>query len=257
MYNNVIFDGYDLTDIEGLKINSVTSDVMPEIFMSSSKLARVNSSATYNREYGGKTIPIKGHIQRNTRKDYLNTRSQLLKKLQTLEGTLQIPIDGNPIEYTCTVKNVSFDESMGGYGAFTIDFYASDPYGYDMNSRTIINGSTVTTASSDISFSEAIGGADSTPFVLLMTLGSMTGGTSKYIDISNQDGDNLRITRTWSNNDTIYIDSKTKTCTVNGALVDYTGNFFNLNVDDTTFSYADNLTTRSVNVLLTYKRRYL
>ena len=48
-----------------------------------------------------------------------------------------------------------------------------------------------------------------------------------------------------------------KDCLVNGAITDYTGLFWNISPGDTSLIYSDNMTSRSVSLIVTYKRRYL
>jgi predicted phage tail component-like protein len=258
MYNDVLFNSVDLTELNGVKITSVISDNIPQVIINSGKNARQDGAKLFNKEYGAKIVTVEGYIARNSRETYVATRNELLKYLEPLESTLRVPIFNAPIEYTATVQNTIFSDVGGGYGKFSIEFLCSDPFGYDVDSRTIINGTTVTAASSDISLSEAVGGSYKTPPIITVTVTAVSGGTGKYIDLANEAGNNIRVTRDWVADDQLVIDMLNKTLRVNGASLDYTGTFWDLNVDDTLITYSDNFTTsRSVNILATYKRRYL
>lgn len=258
MYNDVLFNGTDLTEITGIKINNIVHENMPQTVMSSGKIAKNDGIKIFNKEYGDKVIYIEGYITRSSREDFFSTRDTLLKTIEPREKVLRIPLFNRPLEYTGTVRNTAFSDTGGGYGKFSIEFLCSDPFGYDMDNRTIINGTTITASNSDQSFSETIGGNYKTPAYVVLTVSSVVGGTGKYIDLSNQSGDSIRITRNWASNDQLIVDNKNRTCRVNGADVDFTGSFFDLSVDDTIMSYEDNFTTsRSVNLIVTYKRRNL
>jgi hypothetical protein len=256
-YDGLLFDSVDLNGLTNIEIDNVGIEAPPEFLLASAKLARTDGLKLFNKEYGGRVIPVRGRIMASGRSGFLATRDILMRYLAPLEATLRVPNGDDPIDFTATVENVMFSDTGGGYGAFTINFLCSDPFGYDAGHRTIINGSLVTAASADIGLLETIGGSVSAPMIITLTIANVTGGTGKYIDVANQGGDSIRITRDWSVGEVIVIDMRQKICQVNGVAVDYTGTFWNLAVGDTEVTYSDNLTTRSVSIMATYKRRRL
>lgn len=256
-YADVLFDSVDLTEIQNVKINRVITETIPEIIIQSEKLVRRDGMKLYNKEYGAKVIEIEGLITANSRDAFLSTRDTLLRYLEPQEATLQVPIEPQPRQWTSTVQNTIFSDTGGGYGSFTITFVASDPFGYDRDARTILNGATNTTGSADISLIESIQGSYETPATITITIAGVTGGTGKYIQLSNQSGDAIKITRDWISDEVLVLDMKLLTAKVNGALVDYTGTFWNMDVGDTTINYIDNFTTRTVSLMGTYKPRRL
>lgn len=255
MYNDVLINGSDITEIPNFKVNNVVIDAPPDFAISSGKLARRDGIKVYNKEAGERNIYIEGYFTAHSRHDYLTARSALLKVLVPAEKVLQVPVFNRPLEFTGTCKTPVFSDVGGGGGKVVITFMCSDPFGYDRDARTIINGATVTSATTDISLLEAVGGDYETPGTFTITVGSVTGGTGKYIDLSNQTGENIRITRNWVTGDVLVLNMKDYSCKVNGATVDYTGGFWNMAVGDLTIGYEDNFTTRSVNVMGIYKRR--
>lgn len=256
-HSNITFDGTDLTELPGIHITQVQPDTIPEILLSSGKLARASGIKIYNKEYGGKKVFVDGIITRNNRENALASRALLLKALRGQEVTLQVIIDNLPLEFIATVENVVFQNNFGGYSEFNIEFLCSDSFGYDRDSRTIVNGTNVTTSSQVVTLSETIDGSFETPGYFTVTVSSVVGGSSKYIDLANQSGDNIRVTRDWTNDNQLIVDMRNKLCQVNGVDVDYTGYFWDFDLGDTSFTYSDNFTTsRSAFIAVTYKRRY-
>ncbi len=256
-YDGLLFNGTDLNAIEGVEIDRVGLDSPPDVVLMAGKLSRSDGLKVYRKEYGGRKIPVEGRIMSSSREGYLNIRNQLLKVLNPKEKTLRVIIGNTPLEFTATVESTIFSDTGGGYGRIVINFLLADPFGYDRDARTIINGTLVTTASSTVSLLETIGGSYAAPATFTATVAAITGGTGKYMDLANELGENIRVTRTWVLNDVLVVNMKDKTARVNGALVDYTGTFWSLSPDNTSITYSDNFTTRSVGLVATYKRRYL
>ena len=126
MYNDVLFNSVDLTELPYVKIDRIILDNLPEPVIQAGKIARRDGSKLYNKEYGAKVIPIEGRIVADSRKNYLTARGTLLRYLQEQEATLRLPIEGsNPIDYTATMQNVIFSDVGGGYARFTINFCIS------------------------------------------------------------------------------------------------------------------------------------
>lgn len=256
-YTGVLFNSVDLTALDYVFIHNVITENQADVDLYNAKIARADGIKHYGKSYGSKKVTIQGHIGANSRELFMSARSTLFKTLETQEATLRVPIKNLPIEYTATVENIVIKDSAGGYGEFEVTFLCSDPFGYDRDLRTLINGTLATTATQEITYLEAIGGDYKTPLTITATLADLTGGTAKYLTFTNTAGDYITITRTWTVGDVLVIDMKNKTCKVNGANVDYTGYFWETGVGDLSFIYADSLTTRSVGILATYKRRYL
>lgn len=256
-YDNTLFNGVDLNTLPYFEVDSILPDTAPDMIISSSKLVRNDGMKLYNREYGGRSITLIGHFSAPDRSTYHSSRDTLLRYLQPQEATLRLPINNDSREYTATVQETIFSDVGGGYGAVTINFFCADPFGYDVNLRTVVNGTTTTSATNTFSLSETVGGSYSALPFITITVASISGGTGKYIDVANEDGDNIRITRDWVLNDVLTLDMKLKQAKVNGTLVDYTGTFWGFSVGDTGFDYEDNFTTRTIGMQVLYKRRYL
>lgn len=256
-HSRVYFDSFDLSTIPNFKITQLGFESIPEVVISSGKLVRNHGVKLYNKEYASKPITIEGLIEANSREGFVSTRDSLLRRLEPQEATLQLPIAAQPREWTCTTQNTVFSDTGGGYGQVTINFTASDPFGYDRDTRVLLDGYSETNASEDIALIESIQGSQSTPAMITITVVAATGTTGKYISLENSNGDLIQITRTWAADDVLRLDMKNKTCTVNNVATEYTGSFWNFAVGDTTMNYTDNFTTRTSSILMTYKPRYL
>lgn len=257
MYENVIFDETILTNIQNVKVNNIISDTIPQIVIAQGKLARQDGTKIFNKEYGSRKIIVEGHIQANSRADFLTARNQLVKATEPIEKILQLPLDGTPLQFTATVSNVLFNNTGGGFGRFSIEFTATDPYGYDVDQRVLINGTTNTAPTRTFDFDEVVGGSYKTAPIVTVAVASVTGGTGAYIELTNNAGESIKVTRDWEDDEVLEIDFKNFTVKIDGVLTDYSGVFWNLNVDDTALTYEDDFSTRTVGVTMTYKRRFI
>lgn len=257
-YSDVVFDENDLSAITGFNITHVTIDAPPTINIDSAKLARQPGMKLFNKEYGGRRIDIRGVITRNSRADYLTTRSEILRKTEKIEKVLEVPVDFRPLDFHgVTLENAIFEDASGGYGAVTLTFTCSDPFAYDRYSTVLVNETSVTSDVATVSYSESIGGDYRTPPYIRLTISALTGGSDKYIKLTNQAGEYIQVTRTWADDDVLVIDAQNHTVQVNGLDVDYSGTFWPLHLDETEVSYEDSLTTRSATLYMHYKRRSL
>lgn len=256
-YSEVKFNNTLFTTIPNFTIYEVDHDTPPEERINIAELARKHGGKLYYRQKAPRRITITGYINTTSRSSYLSSRDALLKLLENEEATLEIPTENDFRTYTATAQSTMFSDKGGGYASVIITFICADPFGYEKNARTIINGTTKTASPSTFSLSEAIGGTYETPPYITLTLIAVSGGTGKYIDLSNPAGDNIRITRNWVADDVLTIDMLNKTCKVNGSSVDFTGTFWDFSIGDNALTYSDNFTTsRKVGVIMTYRKRY-
>lgn len=256
-YDNTKFNEVDINSLEYIEVDRVNTEALPEVVLSAQKLARQDGSKLYLKEYGARRIVIEGRVMAPDRAGFITARDNLLKYLRGQQKRLEVPVGNSPREATATLENCVFSDVGGGYGRFTATFLCADPFLYDVYRRTIINGSTTTSAAATFELLETAGGSYETPPYIRLVLASAGGGTGKYIELSNQAGEAIRVTRDWITADTLILDMLNKDCLVNGAITDYTGLFWNISPGDTSLIYSDNMTSRSVSLIVTYKRRYL
>lgn len=74
---------------------------------------------------------------------------------------------------------------------------------------------------------------------------------------NNNTGQQISVNRTWTTGDVLVVDSITRTVTVNGTVVDYTGAFPEFQPGNQAFSYSDGFTTRTFNINVVYYPEYL
>ena len=256
-YEQVYYDEIDLTEIVGVKITHCLTDSIPQVILSSGKIARSDGLIIHNREYGGRKINIRGFIARPDREQYLIARSELLKYLNKRTKVLQIPRDSQPTEYTATMSNVIFSDVGGGYGKFDIEFTCTDPFGFERNTIYLLNAYNVAIASEDITLDEVIRGDADSPGIITIAFLSITDGTAKTVSVLSEAGDNISVTRDWTTGEVLEFDMLHKTVQVNGINTDYTGVYWDFAPDDQNFTYEDDFTDRSADITAYYRPRVL
>lgn len=255
-YQNLTFDGVDITSIENLAVTNVINDAMPDINISQGKLVRTDGVKLFNKEYGSRKVVVEGIITGSSRDTYFTARKALIKAVQPLEKKLVLPLD-TPLEYTATSTNTLFSDTGGGFAKFSIEFVCSDPYGIEIENRVLLNGATSTIAVKEFDFLELVQSMVETPVFIRLSVISVTGGSSGYIELKNEAGSSIRITRNWANDDVLTVDTKLQEVRVNGIAVDYTGELWKLQIDESNMTYVDNFTTRNVSLIVTYRNRVL
>jgi len=258
MYTSTLFNLVDLTGLTDVYINNIVLHSRPARANKIEKLARADGAKLINSEYGVKEIVVEGYISSSTRESYESARDTLLKNLQAQEATLRIPQIGSLRDYTATVEDIIFSDVNGGFAAFSIKFVCSDPFGYDPNMTVALSNSSNTSATSTKTFT-AIGGSYRVEPTITVVVSAVSGGTSKYIKLTNPATSKyIKVTRTWSAGDVFVVNCQSKTVTVNGSAVDYTGVFPSWDTTNTQITYDDDFTTsRTVLITFTYKKRYL
>lgn len=91
-----------------------------------------------------------------------------------------------------------------------------------------------------------------------ITFSAITGGTNQAVTFGNNGtGQQISVTRTWAATDVLVVDSITRTVTVNGTAVDYSGAFPEFQTGTQAFAYSDGFTTRTFNINVVYYPEYL
>jgi phage-related protein len=257
MLSNILFNSVDLTSLTNTYFNRIDHHNRPKRNITAAKIARYDGNQLIHQEYAEKEIVIEGFIAAADRSTYETNRDTLLLDLQAQEATLRISQAGANRDYTATVSDIIFSETDGGLGFFSIKFLCNFPFGQDASATTDLNASSNTAATLSPTFT-AIGGSYKAQPTLTITVSAVTGGTAKYIKLTNPTtGQYIQITRTWANADALVVNVAARTVTVNGTAVDYTGVFPEFDTTDTTLQYDDNFTTRTVLITMTHKKRYL
>lgn len=256
---NIFFDNFNLTSLPDIVFTRVEYYRRPKLEVQRYKLARRDGSKLVNAEFGALEINLIGNIQSNLgRRGFEAARDQLMYRTLGQEKVLGAYINGRYRNFVCTVDDVMLSEVNGGYAAFNIKFTCSKPFGEDAETTTVLSNAGNTGTSSTKTFVAAISGTYKAEPILTCIVQAVTGGTSKYIRLGNPaTGKYIKVTRTWANGDTLVIDVANKTCKVNGTDVDYAGVFPTWEVGHDQLHYEDSLTSRTVALSVTYKKRYV
>jgi phage-related protein len=251
------FGNVEITALSGIELLVRNVNAYPNRKLSTFKLARADKSITTSAEFESKNIILSGNLKGTdgertdaenkwqTVKAYLNQREQILVVTQY----------GQDVQYTATVARIT-DKFEGGYLEWEIEFFCSDPVGYDLTASTFLSSQTITTATNNANIT--VGGSHYAQPIFTALLNSGTGLTTQTVTIKNSEtGVGITVSRTWTAGETLIIDCSQGTVTVNGAFVDYTGGFPTFYPGSRTISYIDSFSTRSMALSASYVKRYV
>lgn len=252
----VKFNGRDLSVISGADLHYHNFGKLPEREVKLNKIARRDKSIVTSAEYSSKEVSIFMEICGDTRQGSENIITQLKAILQPQNQQLTVEVGGSEVEYVATMNQ--FNIEWKAYHAYIeIVFVCSDPIGKYTTEQTMLNqtGITVSTANYDLLYVE--GSATAYPYIVV-TINTLTGGTSKSVTILNASTyQGMTVTRSWSANDILEIDSEAMVVTVNDEVVDFTGMFPEFPAGTQQVTYIDDFDARNVDLVMTYKPRII
>lgn len=257
-YNSNSLQTFNRSTRVGINTNAINHTNLPDKVAELLAKADANSSVISSVNYPSKKVGIAGSIHGSSSAD-------LDDRIDTFKGyfigkdqNLDINYGSGTRRYIATVNTISVQRSQKGfYATFEIEFICSQPFGVDTSSTNLINQSNRTTASYTATPTIA-GNAPYQLPVFTITVDALT-GTGDYIQISNDNNGQaievygLGITA----GDVIEIDCFNRTVKLNGIEVDYYGSFLELPPGASSITYADGFTTRTVDILATYYKRWL
>lgn len=254
----VSFNGYDLEDtVSGLIVVSTDPYRMPNQKIVKQQIARNDLSTVSSRFWTDKKATITVEIGRNTRALLEASVDRLKTILQGREKTLIVPQGSANRQYTATVDNLTFRQPDGGHQEIDIEFFCSDPYGYDTSSTTLYNYANLVGGAYDFKCTFE-GSAEVQKPVITITINSVSTNTNGVISIANNTKSlDLEIARTWVAADVLIVDCLNRTVKVNGTEVDFTGPIPDWDTGVGNVSYADDFTTRNIALSIAYRKRYL
>lgn len=255
MANPVLFNATDLESIAGVYITKRDPFKQPKRTLLQTELARGDGAVMLGTRWGAKEIPVEGYIQAATRDLFEQARDNLLGVLQAKEADLDIPVGGVTRRWTATMEAFILTESdLGAYGAFSIRFIASHPYGYETSNTTVPSLTGAITASGTIKSPTFLGNTEQAP-VLTLTLTTVTGGTGASLTVENvATGQAVTINRDWVAGEVLTIDTLLEECRVGGVLVDANGAFPKWK-GASQIRVTDTFTGRSITMTGVYKKR--
>ncbi len=257
MSDPVYFNGTSLQSITGLRITGTDTFRNPTRDLQNLSIASSDFTATTSGFFTEHKINVRTVIARSGRELLDESIGELKRILYPINKTLQLPIAGEQRKYlNVSVANIGFSDVAGGYAAVDIEFVTSDPCSYSLTSSEILN--VVNLTSGDKSYPIIFSGTAKQKPIITYTVDSFTPSTSVAVTFSNPtDGTSIEVSRTWTTNDVLVIDNLAMTVKVNGTAVDFTGNFLEWDNGNGFINYADDFTTRQVDINVTNTKRNL
>lgn len=268
-FNSNSLQTYSPTTDRGIITNLINHTSIPDKSAQLYALADANGSTIPAINYPSKKITIGGTIKGADQivdDAIVATAQQDLDNLiDTFKGyfngkdkNLDIEYGTGTRRYIATANTISVTrEQKAPYATFTVEFICTSPFGVDTSATTITNQANYTSAT--LTVTPTIAGSAPVQYPLItLTIDSLT-GTGDYVQITNNNNDQQMLLYGFSltNGAVIIIDSYARTVTINGTEVDYLGTFLELEPGANSLTYTDGFTTRQVDILITYYKRWL
>lgn len=237
---------------EGIDVTSLPDKVTP-IFPLAANDGNVASRATYPL----KRITVNGFIAGNSQ-DNLDSRIDDFKAFFNQDGKdLDIYYNGATRRYVAVVEGVPVvRRDRGLFATFTVTFICQ-PFGSDTAATTLF--SELNHATSAYTATPTILGTAPIQLpIITITIDALT-GAGDFIQVSNDLNNQTMLIYGFGlqAGDVIVINSITKVVTINGVQVEANGSFPTLTLGASSISYSDGFTTRQVDIVASYYKRYL
>lgn len=257
-FNSNSLQTYNRGTKVGIATNKIEHTDIPDKVASLYALADTDGSSIPSLNYPSRKISIGGAIAGSTQDD-LDSRIDTFKGyFRGKDLNLDIDYNGTTRRYVATPNTVSVKRmQLALYAEFAIEFICTNPFGLDTSSTSLISDLNKTGAT--YTYTPTIGGT--APFqlpIFTITLDAIT-GAGDYLQISNDNNDQqiLLYGLGLATGNVIVIDCVERTVTVNGVEVDYYGTFLELPPGASSITYTDGFTTRTVDIVASYTKRYL
>lgn len=242
----------------GINTNLIEHTDIPQAIADLMSFADDDGSVITDINYPSRIVKIGGTIHGSSQSD-LDSRIDAFKAFfRGKNKNLDITYAGTTRRYIATKNAVGIARSQKlPLARFSVEFICTNPFGLDTSATTLINQANYT--SPTLTSTPTVGGT--APYqlpVITLTLDALT-GTGDYLQISNDLNTQaialygLGLTA----GDVIVIDCVNRTVKKNGVEVDYTGTFLVLEPGASSITYTDSFTTRQVDILVQYVKRWL
>lgn len=250
------FGDYDLqTDT----VVTTSTDVFsaPKNNIQADKLAESDGAVIVKTSYDVKIFTVEGLLRTDTREDTQQLMDEFKVALSQPNQAFDIEFAGDIRRYVATAQNIIISNSrMRSTAGFSVEFLCPSGVGSDTYSSTLLASSNFSTSTATLGITA--GGTYQAEPVIVVTVNTVTGGTTKTILINNDvTRRGISVTRTWANADVLEIDSLNKTIYVNNVPVEFTGQFPVWKPGVGSIGYVDDFTTRDVTVTADYIRRWI
>jgi phage-related protein len=250
---SVFFNNFDLALLEGVSIYDHDFIGMPNRDLKSNKLARADRSLLTSAEYTNKPITITGLVCGSDKSDTELNFDALKAVIQVPEGLLRIEQSGSQVEYRGTLNGIA-KEYYAKKLKFTLTFLCSNPIGKDQALTSLVD-----TNNTDSPFTEqftVLGSFKAEPYFTL-NFNTIVDGTNKTVSLLNAaTTQGLRITNDFASGDLLTVDVANKEVTLNGNIIDFSGNYPTYYPGIRSFQYIDDFTDRDVDIKIEYNKAF-
>lgn len=256
----ISFNGNDM-QTSGIQTADIDHGSSPTQNATMYGLSHTNRSAIPFSNYPSKTIPVTGRLVADNFADLDALIDTFKSYLVGIEQNLDIGYNGTTRRYIATATSgaqIVRPNNLAN-ATFTVNFDCTYPFGRDTSTTTAWSA-TSQTSSSYTENHTFLGTAPAQVPVATITVNTVTDATGGYIIFGNNGaGQQITVTRTWSNGDVLVIDptNPTTPVTVNGTAVDFSGAFPIFGFGPQTLTYLDNLSARNFDISVVYYPYYL
>lgn len=222
------------------------------------QLAHADGGRIVQQFMASRTFTISGSMRGAASMADMQTQADLFKSmLSQPNGVLTYNIDGASIRKVyCTASQITIDNDQAKLTSkWSVQFESADGTIWDTTTTTLYSGSG---SSSTASVPILVYGSYKCQPDIKVTLTGLTVGSGTQVTITN--GTTLKgvtVSRTWSNNDVLEVDSLNKLIYVNNIAVDFTGQFPEFSPGSGSLRYIDNFSARSWQIVGTYTQRWI
>lgn len=263
MNGDVTFDSHDLNTFDpttrvGILVNKINHTSIPTQNTPLFVIADANKSAIPAVTHDNKIITISGSIAQTTEANLDALIDTFKGYFNGIAKTLSIAYGSGTRLYTATKNALSITrQNTAKWADFELSFICTDPFGRDANITSITN--TLNYTSQTLTITPTIAGNAPVQYpIITLTIDALT-GTGDYVQITNNNNDQQMLLYGFNltAGAVIVIDTFTRTVTINGVEVDYRGTFLELSPGSQSITYTDGFTTRQVDIVIGYYKRWL
>lgn len=251
-----IFNAYNFNSVAGLSVVSIVTPGNQKKTLSIAAMNRSNSRKVSSGFFQSNQLNIRVVIQQLTLETRDAALQTLLQNIQSLEGTLIVPITGLARQYTASYEDFTINQSSGGFIDLTLHFQCSDSYGYDTTATTIYNLTNQTASTNNYPYVQG-GTADTQAPVITVQLNTTPGTPAGSITIGNTvTGQAVVVSKTFANHDIIIVDAKNNSVTYNGVDTYFSGGIPTFGLGAQTIYVTDSLGTRNYRFTAQVQNRF-
>lgn len=257
-FNSNNLQTYSAATRLGIITNLLEPLDIPEKVMELYAIADADASSIPAINYPLKRIPFAGAIKGSTISDLASRIDTFKGYFNGKDKNLDIGYAGTTRRYIATLNALSIkrvEDSL--FAKFSGEFICTKPFGVETSATVITN--TLNHTSATLNVTPTIGGSAPYQYPLItITIDALT-GDGDYIQISNDNNGQIMLIYGLGlvAGDVVEIDCFARTVKVNGDIVDYTGTFLELEPGANSLTYTDGFTTRTVDIVINYLKRYL